>query len=247
MAHEVAVAWVGFAGAAVAVVVSGGFAARSAVSARKHDKEMEALRVDVARAERRETAEEDAQRVVETFRRPMLAAAVEFQHRLGNILDGGLLKRLGADPHRKQMALLSTAYRMAAYLGWWELLARRLTYLHYEDSKETAAVLGLLERVSKKLADNNPELGSDQRLMLWKDEQHAVGGLMLTDDSKGVVGFETFFAEFDAKFAPWLKRFVDGLEASDVDQHGGRLETIRESLVELTTYLDKDGVYRDLV
>jgi hypothetical protein len=247
MAHEVVAAWVGAGGAILAAGVSGLFAVRSARSARQHDKEMEALRADLARAERHETAEEAAQRVVETFRRPMLAAAVEFKRRLGNILHGGFFAYLGDDQHRKQMALLSTAYRVAAYLGWRELLTRRLTYLHYEDSAETKMVLALLEDVSTKLARDDPKLGSDQRLMLWKDEQRAVGGLMLTDDGNGVVGFETFFAEFDTKFAPWLKHFVDGLEGRDVDLPGGRLETIEESLAALIADLDKDGVYRGRV
>jgi hypothetical protein len=204
---------------------------------------MEALRADLARAERRESAEEEAQRVVETFRRPLLAAAVEFKRRLGNILHGGFLGYLGADPHRTQMALLSTAYRMAAYLGWRELLARRLTYLHYEDSERTKVVLALLEDVSTQLARDDPKLESDQRLMLWKDEQRAVGGLMLTHDGNGVIGFETFFTEFDAKFSPWLKHFVDGLERRGVNAHGGRFETIEKSLAALIADLDEDRVY----
>lgn len=238
MNGEVTAAWLGAVGALVAAVASAAFAARSAASSRQHDKEMESLRSELARAERQASADQDAQKVVETFRRPLLAAAVEFKRRLGNILHGAFFAYLGADSRRSRMALLSTAYRMAAYLGWRELLSRRLTYLHYEDSERTKTVISLLEDVSTQLARDDWV-----DLMVWKDEQRAIGGLMLNEDGTGVIGFEAFYADFDSKFAPWLEPFIEDLQRPETDGPGGRLAAVATSLDSLISDLDSDGIY----
>lgn len=238
MDPEVLAAWLGTGGALAAAGVSAAFAARSAASSRRHDREMESLRSELASAERRATSADEAQKVVETFRRPLLAASVEFKRRLGNILHGGFFVYLGSDPHRTRMALLSTAYRLAAYLGWRELLNRRLTYLPYEDNERTKAVLALLEDVSTQLARDD-----SAHLMLWKDEQRAIGGLMLNEDQTGIIGFEEFFGEFEGKFAAWLESFIDDLQRPAVQDPAGRLRRLEMSLDRLIAGLDSEGVY----
>lgn len=210
------------AGAAIVVsITSALFTARGASSVRRHDADMEALRAELSKASRRESAEEDALRIVETYRRPLLAAAVELKRRLGNVLHNAFLVYLRTDSRRSHVALLSTAYRLSAFLGWRELLARQMTYLRYEDSERTTKVLALLEDVSTQFASDNLEFEPAGCLMLWKDEQRAIGGLMLNATGTGVVGFEDFVAHYETTFEPWLGAFVGDLRRDGVDSRTG--------------------------
>lgn len=208
---------------------------------------MEALRAEVSRATRRELAQEDAQKIVETYRRPLLGSAVELKRRLGNVLHNEFLAYLRVDSPRSRIALLSTAYRVAAFLGWRELLGRKLTYLRYEDSERTTKVVALLENVSSQFATDRLDFEPPGCLMLWKDEQRAVGGLMLEADGSGILGFESFMANYETVYEPWLGPFVADLRRNGVDSPTGRLAAIERSLAALIDHLDDEHVYRGRV
>jgi hypothetical protein len=236
------------AGSAIAVsVTSAAFSVRSSKSVRHHDAAMEELRADVSRAARRELAQEDAQRIVETYRRPLLASAVELKRRLGNVLHNAFLVYLTLDSRRSQIAMLSTAYRVAAFLGWRELLVRKLTYLRYEDSERTTRLVTLLEDVSTQLASDRLDFEPTDCLMLWKDEQRAIGGLMMEADGSGVIGFEHFVANYETVYEPWLGSFAADLRRDGIDSSDGRLAAIEGKLAALIEHLDDEHVYRGRV
>lgn len=115
-----------------------------------------------------------------------MAAAVELSRRIGNIGANSFLVYLRVTvDHRATVALQSTLYRVAAFLGWRELLVRKLTYLPFERADETRAVLQSIEDVSSQLASDGLDVRDGvSRLMLWKDEQRAIGGLMLAASSR---------------------------------------------------------------
>lgn len=199
---------------------------------------------EVSRTTRRELAQEDAQKIVETYRRPLLASAVELKRRLGNVLHNDFLAYLSADSRRSQIALLSTAYRVAAFLGLRELLSRKLTYLRYEDSERTTRLVALLEDVSTQFATDRFDFEPPGCLMLWKDEQRAVGGLMLEIGGSGILGFEHFVANYETVYERWLGPFVADLRRDGVDSSTGRLAAIERSLADLIDHLDEEHVYR---
>jgi hypothetical protein len=138
------------------------------------------------------------------------------------------------------MALLGTLYRFAAYLGWRELLTRELTYLEFEDAERTKKVLNRLDEVRAKLSSSRFD---HQRLMLWTEEQSAIGGLMLkASGSPGVIGPETFFTEYDNKFSDWFGSFAADLERED-SSSSTRLRELEASLRGLIDTLEEEGVY----
>lgn len=241
------VALIGAGSAIVVSVTSATYAAWVSKALRRHDADMEALRAEVSRATRRELAQEDAQKIVEEHRRPLLASAVELKRRLGNVLHNGFLAYVSVDSRRSQIALLSTAYRVAAFLGWREFLGRKLTYLDYGDSERTTRLITLLEDVSTQFATDRSDFEPPGCLMLWKDEQRAVGGLMLEADVSGILGFEHFVANYDTVYEQWLGPFVADLRRNGVDSPTGRLAAIERSLEALIDHLDDEHVYRGRV
>jgi len=214
----------------------------------KTDAYLEVLRHDLDAAVRQEDRSLKAREVIDQHRRPLLASAVELNRRLGNIRANHFLSYLQHPGHRADVALLSTLYRFAAFLGWREILARKLTYLDYEDSSRTKQALERLERVSAKLATSSLDRadGHGPTLMLWKDEQRAVGGLMCRADGDGVLGFESFFEQYDSTFAPWLQPFAEDLRRPDVEG-SARLEAVSMALADLIEALDEKSVYRGRV
>jgi hypothetical protein len=78
--------------------------------------------------------------------------------------------------------------------------------------------------------------------MLWTDEQSAIGGLMLnTDGTPGVIGFETFFRQYDERFVLWLASFEDDLRTEDIAA-STRLEEIAAPLHGLIRTLVEEGL-----
>jgi hypothetical protein len=239
----VTAAVVGAAGAAVIAVIGAVSASASARIARQHEASLEERRAENTRTARHEADAEEASQVVETYRRPLLASAVDLEQRLGNILHRDFLTYLRVDSRKSAVALSSTMYRLAAYLGWRELLRRHLTYLDYRDDDQTRAVIRQLEQVSEKLASDDPALEPARSLMLWRDEQRAIGGLMIDDRGAGILGYETFAIRYDSTFAPWLDSFDHGLRRPGVVSLGGRLAAVQKELTQLIETLDPDYIY----
>lgn len=245
---RLAIALIAAASALSAAAFTAVMAARQARGDRefraKADHELEDLRHALKVALREEDRSLKAREVLDRYRPPLLAAAVSLARRIDNIRHRSFLVYLGADEHRARVALHSILYRFAAYLGWRELLSRELTYLDFEDSGQTKEVLGLLDDVRAKMSSSRFDVVENQpRLMLWTDEQTAIGGLMLgTAGAPGVVGFETFFEHYDDKFSPWLESFADDLKRPGVEG-STRLREIAAVLDELIETLDVERVY----
>src|SRR5215212_4374863 len=133
----------------------------------------------------------EAPLVLDRYRRPLLASAVELKRRIGNIQTGEFLSHLDSGGRRSEIALSSTLHRIASYLGWREELARQLTHLQYANDDQTKEVMRLLENVSTTWSSSGIDnVDGTPRLMLWKDEQRAIGGLMRgSDGATAVLGF----------------------------------------------------------
>jgi hypothetical protein len=212
----------------------------------KTDAELEQLRHNLAANVRREDRSLRTKEVLDQYRRPLLAASVQLARRIENIVHRSFLEYLKADEHRAQVALRSILYRFAVYMGWRELLNRELTYLSFEDSAQTREVLGLLDDLRAKMSSSRFDIVDGlPKMMLWTDEQAAIGGLMqTTGNTPGVIGFETFYDEYEVKFAPWLDSFALDLQREDVI-NSTRLREVAAVLEQLIRTLDVEGVYGD--
>lgn len=207
------------------------------------DAELERLRHELERALRREDRHFEAKVVLDRYRRPLLSAAVQLLRRIENIRSRSFLAYLQAGDGRAQTALRSTLYRFAAYLGWRALLDRELTYLHFEDTDQTRDVLALLDAIRAALASSQLDSSDGAaRMMLWSEEQAAIGGLMLrTDGSPGVLGFECFDERYAEWFEVWFDEFADDLAEGGAGME--RLAATATALRALIERLDVEGIY----
>jgi hypothetical protein len=231
--------------AIVALVIAGWTAWQGRRDRQAQDEtaeKLELLRSDLAAEARRSERADQARDVLDVYRRPLAASAAELKRRLGNIEHNSFLGYASNGDHRAEIAIRSTLYRFAAYLGWRESLSRRLTFLTYEDSDKTKNVTALLEDVGSQLSDSRIKHAGSPRLMLWKDEQRAIGGLMCPTDAPAVIGFETFFKKYDEVFAPWFQSFAADLRMSGIES-AERLSKTAQALGALIAELDEEGVF----
>ena len=191
----------------------------------------------LAKASRVVEEQTEAKAVLDRYRKPLLAAADDLGHRIDNIRLRQFFKAYVAkDNHRRQLALRTTLFRFAKYFGWIELLDRRVTYLDFETEDETQAVSIALRDIGGAFASDS--LG--RSLMLWREEQRAIGGLM-QQPGDGVIGFERFEQLYDDRFSVWFDNFAEDLQREGVE-NSQRLAQVQERLGTLVFKLDRDGL-----
>ena len=209
-----AAAWIGFAGGVLAALVSGFVVLRR-------------YKLD---------REQHAAEVLARYREPLAAAAFDLQSRLYNILELEFFEHYGSG-ERAEEALRTTLFRFAQYFGWTEILRRDIQFLNFPNDDETRRVAELQEVIAQCFRSN--EYGPE--LMIWGDEQRAIGELMIVEEHGKVLsmGYAAFRQRCDDTFAPWRIRMRDELFAESTQP---RLRDIQNSLCELVETLDSRRV-----
>jgi hypothetical protein len=216
-----AAAWIGFAGGVLAAVVSVYVAMRQSRMA----EEITRLRYQLDREQR-------AEEVLSRYREPLAAAAFDLQSRLYNILKLEFFDKFG-DNERAEEALRTTLFRLAQYFGWTEILRRDIQFLSFPTDDETRRVAELQESIAQCF--RNDDYGPE--LMIWSDEQRAIGELMIIEEHGKVLsmGYAAFRQRCDDTFAPWRIRMREELHSESAQ---ARLRDIQHNLCDLVETLD---------
>lgn len=184
-----AVAWIGFAGAVIAAFISGAVALRQS----KLSERLARLQSDLDGALHEREALFDrslnAADVLATYREPLAAAAYDLQSRIYNILRLDFFGKWGAN-ERSEDAITSTLFRLAQYFGWTEILRRKIQFLSFPEDNDTRDVARLQADIARCFLTDSYGLS----LMIWSDEQRAIGELMIVEDHGDVLcmGYATF-------------------------------------------------------
>jgi hypothetical protein len=194
-----------------------------------------------AKEERRLAARER----LDTYRAPLLAAVDDLGRRVNNIRKDGFLAYLDMDD-RRDMAIQATLFRLAQYLGWTEIIYGSSDRLRFESDKATRAVRDTLVDIawilaSDKLDRTDEDDLTTSQLMLWREEQRAIGELMRqAGDEFRCIGFSSFADNYKDRFSRWFDTFASQLQnksASSAD----RLGELQRVLARLACQLDVDG------
>lgn len=249
------VAWIGFAGAVIAAVISGAVALRQASltqrqaeladslarSQAESEKQITRLQSDLQIEQHKREALFDrglrAEDVLSTYREPLAAAAYDLQSRLYNILCMGFFAKWGNGEGRTDDAIDSTLFRLAQYFGWSEILRRKIQFLSFPEDEDTRKVARLQSDVSRCfLTDSYGE-----SLMLWSDEQRALGEQMIVEEHGEVLcmGYARFRNDCDGVFRAHRERLRQEIGDPSV---ASRLRDVQHLLCDLVEALDKRKV-----
>jgi len=187
---------------------------------------------------------------LDRYRAPLLAAVDDLGRRLNNIRNDGFLAYLDTD-ERREAALTSTLFRLAQYLGWVEIVYGYSDRLRFESDRATRSVTETIGDIGWVLAaDEFDRTDEDDfttsRLMLWREEQRAIGELMRhVGDDPRCVSFNSFAADYDSRFSRWFATFTSQLEAKSASQTN-RLGELQRVLARLVQQLDVERVLVDI-
>jgi hypothetical protein len=248
-------AWIGLGGGIIGTATSGFIALRQARDSERLARLNGELQEEVARlegriqadlarlgsdleAERHERAAQfdrglRAEDVLARYREPLAAAAFDLQSRCFNILRLGFLERFGTGHERSGTAQRTTLFRFAQYFGWTEILRRDIQFLSFPEADDTRRVAQLQSSIARRLATSDHE----ESLMIWTDEQRAIGERMIVQEHDTVIcmGYARFCDEYDDRFAPLCTRLLDDLLNPSSAQ---RLHDVQHRLCELVEALD---------
>lgn len=187
-----------------------------------------------------------AEAAVKQYRELLLLAADDLAERIDNVRNRGFLVYLNSDPHRSQVAVLSTLYRFAIYLGWVHVMESRVIQLRFAEDENTRGAVEAIRQVARTLSSDSFDWTDGRsRLMLWREEQRAIGGLMrLEGQQEQLIGFETFVERYERTFKRWLQSVAQDLSIQGIDE-SERLEQLQTRLSTLTSELNIDGLLSD--
>jgi hypothetical protein len=218
----VATAWIALATGVLAAVVSGVVALRQAALAER-----------LTRLTHELESEERAQEVLKRYEGPLAAAAFDLQGRLYNILRLDFFTKYKGSDARAEEGLNTTLFRLGQYFGWSEILRRDIQFLSFPDDETTRRVGRLQSEIAERFLTDEP--GS--ALMLWRDEQRAIGERMIVEEHGTVLcmGYAAFLDRREEVFGHWHDRLRTELR----DEVAlARLGEIQPLLCELVEALD---------
>lgn len=205
------------------------------------DERLARLKSDLDTEVHRRTAMIDrdlrAEEVLKRYREPLAAAAFDLQSRLYNILRLDFFGKYGDSHPRAGDALTTTLFRLSQYFGWTEILRRDIQFLSFPEAEETRRVAHLQAEISQRFLTDayGPEL------MIWADEQRAIGERMIREDQNPVLcmGYATFRDRCEDTFAEWRDRLRPELRSEAAHK---RLRDVQHLLCELVETLDENRV-----
>ncbi|MFJ9575983.1 hypothetical protein ACIRQF_06240 [Streptomyces sp. NPDC101191] len=184
----------------------------------------------------------ERQDVMSRYRDPLLWAAFDFQSRLYAIAGQGFLRVHFVHQRDQLYATRSTLHVLSEYLGWVEILRRRVYFLDLGNRDANRRIVTLLARIGSILNDDAYE---DQHFQLFRSDQRAIGELVIKEgeDGDGCIGYAEFCArlESDPGFAAWFTRLSDSVSglAAQEGRHP-RLVKLQVALMDLIDFLDPD-------
>jgi hypothetical protein len=252
-------AWIGLAGGVIGTAASGLIAVRQGRESQRLARLNGELQEDLARlegrlqadlarlgsdleVERHERAAQfdrglRAEDVLARYREPLAVAAFDLQSRCYNLLRLDFLEKFGTSHERFGTAQKTTLFRFAQYFGWTEILRRNIQFLSFPTADETRKVIELQWMISRRFGTSEDHQG----MMVWTDEQRAIGERMIIKEHDVVLcmGYARFEEEYPAHFEQWCEHLRAPLQAAEARP---RLIELQRMLCELVRRLDPDGM-----
>jgi hypothetical protein len=220
--------WTGVIVGLIPTLVAGAIAARQT-------RRLARVNFDLETERRLKDREMNAEDVLTKYREPLAAAAYDLQSRCYNILELDFFGRFGPGHERFEEAQTTTLFRFAQYFGWTEILRRDIQFLSFPEAEETRRVARLQGDITRRLAESK----WDEPLMIWADEQRAIGERMIVEEHGKLLcmGYARFCDDYAASFAMLFDRVREDLHHPRAVH---RLQGTQQSLCKLVRALDTD-------
>lgn len=155
------------------------------------------------------------------------------------------------DEYFQRYKLISTIYRLCAFLGWLELYRQELTFLQASDGRRSKQMENAIEEIECDLGDGEINAAEDwdewRDTLIFREELRGIGESMIETRgaTRTIMGYGRFVELFDASSSSLTKHwagvvtnFFIGLGYSDKDFRQTRVERLARHLHALLEVLD---------
>lgn len=211
------------------------------------------------------------EQVYQKYRDPLLLAARELVSRIVEILDHYptvyLTEKVLAlcplkqvennieDPYFQHYKLISTAYRVSAFLGWLELYRQEITFLNSGNNEHARVLEQAIDYIRSDLADGQLNIAEDwndwRDTLVFREELRAIGESMIEirGSARTVIGYGRYCEHLESEVPNTVKRwkpvvmnfFLD-LQNDGKDFRKTRLKLMVGHLTELMQLLDVSSI-----
>lgn len=209
--------------------------------------------------------------VYQRFRDPLVLAARELASRTLEILDHyppvylresvlasrpkKQIENSIEDPYFQRYKLLSTVYRLSAFLAWLELYRQEITFLHPGNNKQAKALEVAVGRIRGDLADGQINVAKDwpewRDTLVFREELRAIGESFIEarGNVRSVMGYGRYCEQLESdspnavqRWSPVVLNFYLDLETGGKDFRQVRLQRMLVHLVEFMRLLDRSSL-----
>lgn len=206
------------------------------------------------------------QAVYRKYKDPIILSAIELMFRLDEICEEPTLflrselieqkpKQIETltvdDPYYQRYKLISSIYRLCAFLGWLELYRQDITFLDSGISRSNRKLEKCIENIRSELADgqlNKFNMKKDQ--LIFREEQRAIGEAMISENNHNrfVMGYGNFCMLFEKSSHEefgWLRivqNFLLDIQDLEEDFRIVRLRGLKSHLYDLIVLLDSSRI-----
>jgi len=155
------------------------------------------------------------------------------------------------DPYFQRYKLISTLYRLCAFLGWLELYRQEITFLGPSNNKHAKSLEEVIRSVRSDFADGHLNKNEDwyewRDALIFREELRAIGEAMIETcgESRRVMGYGRFCEQIGGKTDCSLKVWIDPalnflleLEVNKSDFRKDRMQFLVKHLLRLYELLD---------
>jgi hypothetical protein len=211
------------------------------------------------------------EQLYQKFRDPLLLSARELASRTAEIIDhfptvylnenvlasrpAKQIENSIYDPYFQRYKLVSTAYRLSAFLAWLELYRQELTFLQMGNNAHTLNLEQSVSLIRSDLADGQLNQAGDwekwRDTLIFREELRAIGESLIETrgSTRTVMGYGRYCEHLEAttpnavqRWSPVVLNFFLDLEANGKDFRQTRMKRLLVHLVDLIGAIDHSTI-----
>jgi len=223
----------------VIAILSAGVAVASTALAYYGNWKVTAFTNDLDQLKQKEVRREEKELAISKFKEPLIRAAYDLQSRLYNILELEFVRTylVKGDERSRAYVVNNTAYLVAQYFAWTEIIRLEIQFIDLHDEGET--------RQLAEHQDGITSIWQRDDLVLFRvfsGEQRAIGEVMIRRDERGLgcIGYSEFLRMTTTSPDPFIEQVCRDVQmlAEELPTARPRLIELQHALIDLLAFLD---------
>ncbi|MGQ7848377.1 hypothetical protein ACUNV4_28015 [Granulosicoccus sp. 3-233] len=205
---------------------------------------LERLKAEIAQQGRLDERRHEYAQVMRRYEGPLQHAVYDLQSRLYNVVSQGFIQTyyLKGDEHEKQYVVDNTAYVIAQYFAWSEIIRTEIHFIECSTSGNTKALTTLQNQIYS-LWQTDAFRGP---LRIWAGEQRAIGESMVEERGNRLtcIGYARFLELVETEEVALLNSLRSDVASActDIVSCFPRLVAVQHALIDLLCFLDPDSL-----